>query len=181
MRALLDLYREGNLDPSSDEITARAGISQRSLFRYFDDLDDLARTAIDRARQDVLHLVEIDVDTSATLRDRVTTLTRARAELWEDAEYIAQVTRLRAPFQPVVAEQLAATREYLRDQVRSFFAPEFDAMEPGGAQRALAMADVVTSFESWRLLRDDQGLDREETTRSVADALITILQTGARP
>ena len=41
--AMLELYVEGNLDPSSDEIAERAGLSPRSLFRYFEDLDDLGQ------------------------------------------------------------------------------------------------------------------------------------------
>ena len=35
--ALLSLYDEGNLRPGTDRIAERAGISPRSLFRYFDD------------------------------------------------------------------------------------------------------------------------------------------------
>ncbi|MBV8463124.1 MAG: helix-turn-helix transcriptional regulator, partial [Acidimicrobiales bacterium] len=48
--ALLDLYREGNLRPSTDEIAERAGLSPRSLFRYFEDVDDLAGAAVNRAQ-----------------------------------------------------------------------------------------------------------------------------------
>ena len=44
--ALLDLYREGNLSPGADAVAERSGLSRRSLFRYFDDLDDLCRAAI---------------------------------------------------------------------------------------------------------------------------------------
>src|SRR6185437_733480 len=49
--ALLDLYGESNLRPSTAEIADRAGLSHRSLFRYFDDFDDLCREAICRAEQ----------------------------------------------------------------------------------------------------------------------------------
>ena len=36
--SLLALYAEGDLNPSTDAIALRAGLSPRSLFRYFDDL-----------------------------------------------------------------------------------------------------------------------------------------------
>src|ERR1035438_5413311 len=52
--ALLDLYRDGNLRPSTEEIAARSGLSPRSLFRYFDDVDDLTRTAIRHQEHRVL-------------------------------------------------------------------------------------------------------------------------------
>ena len=47
IEALLALVREGNMDPGGAEIAERAGVSHRSVFRYFDDLGDLIRTAID--------------------------------------------------------------------------------------------------------------------------------------
>ena len=49
--AMLELYREGNLAPSSDAIAERAGLSPRSLFRYFEDIDDLVHAAITRQQQ----------------------------------------------------------------------------------------------------------------------------------
>ena len=52
--ALLDLYSEGNLRPSTDEIAERAGISPRSLFRYFEDSDDLAGEAVSRQLERVM-------------------------------------------------------------------------------------------------------------------------------
>ena len=57
--ALLDLFQEGNLRPGADEIAARSGLSRRSVFRYFDALDDLARVAIARQPARVSHLVEV--------------------------------------------------------------------------------------------------------------------------
>src|SRR3546814_17871460 len=44
--AVLALYDSGNLAPSSDDIAERAGPSVRSVFRYFDDVDDMLRAAI---------------------------------------------------------------------------------------------------------------------------------------
>ncbi|HRE00682.1 MAG TPA: TetR family transcriptional regulator, partial [Ilumatobacteraceae bacterium] len=46
--ALLTLYHDGVLEPSADAIAEQAGLSARSLFRYFDDLDDLQRAAVER-------------------------------------------------------------------------------------------------------------------------------------
>ena len=45
--ALIDLIQEGNLTPTVAKIADRAAVSHRSVFRYFDDLNDLARTAIE--------------------------------------------------------------------------------------------------------------------------------------
>ena len=50
--ALLDLYGESNLRPSTAEIAERAGLSHRSLFRYFDDFEDLCREGKSLSRLD---------------------------------------------------------------------------------------------------------------------------------
>ncbi|MFI0528109.1 MAG: TetR/AcrR family transcriptional regulator, partial [Ilumatobacteraceae bacterium] len=72
--AMLQLYAEGNLDPSSDEIAERAGLSPRSLFRYFDDLDDLVRGAIGRQHERLLPLARLDVSVDSPLAARVARL-----------------------------------------------------------------------------------------------------------
>src|SRR3546814_2134204 len=50
--AVLALYDSGNLAPSSDDIAERAGTSVRSVFRYFDDVDDMLRAAIGRRSEE---------------------------------------------------------------------------------------------------------------------------------
>lgn len=174
VEALLALYREGDVAPSSETICARAGLSARSLFRYFDDVDDLAQTAIDRAQQQVRHLVEVDAAPSDPLRDRIEALVASRAGLFEEVAPVAAVSRLRAASHPVVAANLRRTRAFLRDQVRALFAPELDAMAPADAAARLAAADVATSFEAHVLLRDDQALD-PAAARAATTATLTLL------
>src|SRR3954451_3861970 len=43
--ALLELFDEGEPQPGAARIAERAGVSERSVFRYFDDLDALAAEA----------------------------------------------------------------------------------------------------------------------------------------
>jgi AcrR family transcriptional regulator len=178
VEALLDLYREGNLTPSADEITGRAGLSPRSLFRYFDDLDDLARTAIERAQHDVAHLLAVDARPDDPLHRRVEALVSQRDELFEAVESVALVTRLRAPFSLVVADNLRRARRTLRNQVAELFAPELAALPDAVAEARLAALDVVTSFEGYRLLRDDQGLTRAAARTTLTDAITRLLTDG---
>ena len=56
--ALLAIVADGDLAPSADAVAARAGLSTRSLFRYFDDVDDLCRAAIARQHERVAALLE---------------------------------------------------------------------------------------------------------------------------
>ena len=46
--ALLEFFDEGESQPGAARIAERAGVSERSVFRYFDDLDALAAEAVAR-------------------------------------------------------------------------------------------------------------------------------------
>jgi AcrR family transcriptional regulator len=54
-----------------------------SLFRYFDDIEDLCRAAVDRQHQRALPLVPVKIDQSAPLAARITALVSQRVRLFE--------------------------------------------------------------------------------------------------
>ena len=81
--------------------------------------------------------------------------------------------RSRAPFNLVIATHLAQSRAYLRQQIADLFAPELAAHT--AAAQVLSAADVLASFESWRLLRDDQHLSIADATTTLATSLCALL------
>lgn len=174
--ALLDLYREGSVSPSADEVANRSGLSRRSLFRYFDDLDDLCRAAIARQTLRAGHLIVLKNMGEGSLANRITCLAAHRFELFEAIAPAARVGRLRAPYQSIVAQDIRKSRAVLRRQVEKHFAPEMDMMEPDHQRETLAAADVVCSFESFDLLREAQGLSGNEYQRTVRRVLTALLQ-----
>lgn len=173
--AMLALYGEGDLDPSSDAIAERAGLSPRSLFRYFDDLDDLVRVAISRQHERLLPIVRIDVSVAAPLADRVDRLVTQRLRLFDKIASVGIVSRVRAPFQPLIASELALSRSLLRRQVEQLFATELAARGGAGAAGAIAAIDVLTSFEALQLLRDDQHLTRDQIEATLTDSIHRLL------
>ncbi len=169
--ALLDLYRDGNLRPSAVDIAERAGLSPRSLFRYFDDVDDLSRAAMARQEERALPLLPVAAGPGDPRRKRIDALVAQRFRLFDTVAAAATVSRMRAPFTPLLAAELARNRAFLRDQVRVLFAPELSAMEDGRAAEVLAAADVLASFESHQLLRTAHGFGVERARRVMARAL----------
>lgn len=158
--AILELYAQSNYSPSSEEIAEIAGISARSLFRYFDDLDDLVRTAVSRQVARIVPQAQFEIDPAVPFVDRCARFVHHRVDLLEDYFELARAVRLRAPFQAPLAEQLRTARRFFRLQVAQVFEPELSVLADGDAVAALAAIDVLCSFESLGLLRDDQGLDR---------------------
>jgi AcrR family transcriptional regulator len=172
VEALLDLYRQGQLAPSADAIARQAGVSPRSLFRYFDDLDALIREAVRQQKAHLAPKMAFEVDPGLPFDERLAQLVAARLDLYEAMGAVARVARRVAHQQPPVADELGRIRAVLRDQVAEAFAPELAARRGGAGAEALAAADVLISWEAVDLLRSIHGLDRT----GIAAALVTGLR-----
>ena len=165
--AILDLFAEGNLRPGADEIAERSGVSRRSVFRYFDDLDALDRVAIERQIERVGDLIELADVGQGALDERVERIVTQRLRLFEAILPVARVSRLRAPFEPVVAQELAQSRRLFRRQVERHFGPELDRLKRGERNARLGAAEALCSFETYELLR----LGQEQTPKQVGDVM----------
>src|SRR4051794_15362530 len=108
--ALAELFHEGVYQPSSNEIAERAGISPRSLFRYFEDVDDLNRAAIERQLEAARPLLDVGVAPDAPTAEKIERLVEARALLFETIGPAARAARVGAHRHPVVAAQLRDAR-----------------------------------------------------------------------
>lgn len=177
VQALLELYREGNLTPSTDEIAARAGISARSLFRYFDDVDALVRTAIARQQQHLEPLYALEVDPTAPFEERLERFVRSRVQLLEAMGSVGLVARSLARSEPRIADELRRIRIALRHQIGEVFAPELAARSAADAAATLALVDIACSWESHHLLRVDQRMSRAAASAAMATGTRRLLGT----
>lgn len=173
--ALLELYREGDLQPSTDEIARRAGISARSVFRYFDDSDALVRTAIARQQEHLAPLYALTVGPDTPLPERIAGFVAQRVALLEGMGPVGLLARSAAPRQPRIAAELARIRGLLRGQVADLFAPELASRPKADAGAMLAALDVLSSWEAYHLLRDDQGLSRPDAVAALTTGMARLL------
>jgi TetR/AcrR family transcriptional regulator of autoinduction and epiphytic fitness len=169
--ALVALWDDGRYQTSAAEVAERAGISPRSLFRYFDDLGDLTRAAIERHLQAAAPLFDIPIDASEPTAAKIAAVVDCRLRLWDAIEASARAGRATAHRNPIVAERLHDARRSFCDQVRTLFAPEL-ADRPD----ALGPVDVLLSFESRELLRVEHRLGADRTRHSLVAALTALLE-----
>lgn len=175
--ALIGLFREGNYLPSSAEIAERAGLSPRSLFRYFEDVGDLARAAIEKEVAAARPLLAPPCVPGDPTEAKVDAVVRARVRLHASVAPAARAVRAAAPRNPVVAGQLRAARRFLRDQLESILAPELAATGRRAAS-VLAAVDVMCSFESYELLRTEHGLSDRQVAAVLRSSLTALLVPG---
>lgn len=150
--ALLELFASGVLTPSAAAIAERAGVSERSIFRYFDDLGDLVQAAVERFTERHAEDFAIDVDPDLTRAQRILAVADRIAYQRQVLGGIAIVARARAPFQPIIADVLARRRRFTRDELARVFAPELDPLDNRTRVMTLIALDAACSFESQSLV-----------------------------
>ena len=169
--ALLDLLSEGVVRPTAQDVAARSGVSLRSIFRIFDDVESLHAAAAARQLSRVRHLF-VDVVAAGPLAARVKTMVGITARLYEEIAPVRRAALRAAPESVALQEQLARARGWLRSEVERLFEAELAALEPS----ATSAVEVALSFEAWDQLRSQQGLSvaRSSTavTRLVQRALL---------
>ena len=173
--AVLDLFSEDNLSPGPEEVAERAGLSVRSVYRYFDDHDALARAAIERQLERLGPLLLLPAIGEGDLDHRISRFVDARLGLQAAAGPALRATRMRATFDPVVREQFESDRQRLRAQIERQFAPELDVMDPDRARARLAAADALCAFESLDHYLVHRGFPPADTSALLSDALRALL------
>jgi AcrR family transcriptional regulator len=175
--ALLDMIREGDLHPGAAEIAERAGVSHRSIFRYFDDLDDLVRTVIDQAFQDAGPLSRITNIGEGTLEDRIRVFVDERLALFDYVNGPMQVARMRASTIPSIDEEIAVVAEAFRVQIAEHFATELDAVPATDRDDVVSAILVLTSYDAYVIHTTLLANDRDHMRSSWNTALLTLLRT----
>jgi len=173
--ALLELFREGELNPAVTTVAERSGVSLRSVFRYFDDLDEMGRMAIARHAEGNEHLLQLKGLGTGSREDRIKRLVEQRFALYEAVAPVVRASLLRAPFQPVIAAGLAERRAFLRDQLEQHFAKELKRLSGSVREVVAAGADALTSFETAELLRVERKLSAARSMAVVRGSLDRLL------
>ncbi len=172
--AVIDLVLEGETPPSAETVAARAGVSQASVFRYFDTLDELRHDAVDRyilRFADLLGIPDVGVGPAP---ERVRRLVAARDAFFERTAPMARLTRRQSVDVPELAETLDRLRSTFIDQIAQHFAPELERLEPRARKHRVAAIAALTSFEGWDQLAALGEDGRREALRHAVGDLLSI-------
>ncbi|MCU1372238.1 MAG: putative TetR family transcriptional regulator [Ilumatobacteraceae bacterium] len=177
--AVLDLFADGSLTPLPAEVAERSGVSLRSVYRYFDDMDALVRAAIARNLARMGPLFDLEDAGTGSLPGRVERIVAARLRLYDALAPMARAAVARAPHNPIIAERLEETRLLLRRQVEEMFAPELGSLDRGAAGEVVAAVDVLLELDAVDHLRRHRGMGEEEAGRVLVRAVEAQLRAAA--
>jgi AcrR family transcriptional regulator len=173
--ALLGLIENGEIDITAALIASKAGLSERSIFRYFDDVSDLHRSVCDQAFSKEIALALIDDAGTGSLDTKIENFINQRVRIYTMNEKIAPAARSFAFKNPIIKNQIVRGRKLLRIQIIKHFEVELSALDKQQQQAAVAIIDSLTTFESYDMMRSDQKMSvhtiKSILTESIRKAL----------
>ena len=168
VEALLRLYDRGVRLPSLSDVAEEAGLTTRSIYHHFEDMESLAHEVGRRQNERFAHLFD-PPPVTGTLDQRATALVAQRAELFEAISSVRRTALLLMHRSPTIARQQKRVAAMLRDQVLRTFAPELDACD---GELLLEALDLLTSWEAWDRLRTWQRLSADRARQVLVELVI---------
>jgi AcrR family transcriptional regulator len=156
--ALLELIGEGDLKASPERIVERAGVSLRTLWTNFKDLEGLYAAVNDR-------LIEIidehhrPISPDLPLPERAARFCEQRGRILEMVAPAARAAALRLPYSAQLRRNRAVHNARTQAEIEAVFAGEL-----AGDVSLLRALVVNTTWPAWSVLRDDLDLDVAEAT-----------------
>ena len=170
--ALLELYESGEVQPSAARVAALAGVSERSVFRYFDDMEDLATTAVSIQWERVQPFYK-DLSTEGSFANRLQAIIDHRLALYDKVGGVFRVGLAAAVRISAAAEAVEQRRDFLRRQGRRQFRIEIEAQD--NPTNASTIVDFTLSLENIDYLRRSAGMTNTQIKKVLAENLQAVL------
>lgn len=166
LAAMVDLIESGQPAPTAETVAARAGVSLRTVFRHFEEMENLHLEIAALVFERVRHILERPFQTREWPQSLSESIAR-RAEFFE----------IMAPFKTAIdvhrhrSRAISAQHRRITVMSRDLLAAALPA-ELLADRQTFELLALLLSLESWQRLREQQGM-------SVAEAQEAVLK-GAR-
>lgn len=158
--AYLDLLRENQKPPTTQEIAKRAGCSVRSIFERFSDLLTLSLAAADYAFEQAMAqaaVPNVDADLHTQLKSQV----EMRAVICEQWLPLWRALLRYQSKSPELSMRIKRIRAVMGARLALVYGPELSTLPEEERTQLLLALDILTDFESWGRLREDHCLSIE--------------------
>ncbi len=171
--ALIDLVAAGDTSPTAQRIADRAGVSVRSVYQHFTDVDGLFEQA-GRRLFDWVNVQKIEIPPDAPLSERITVLIENRSRILEALTPFSRAARVMEPGAETLRQWRITLLRDARERLARVFGPELAALAPEARDDLLSAMDVLTTWQSWDHLRQG-GATAAEARRVMAGGLRILL------
>lgn len=178
VEAFLQLVRSGDDKPSSLDIAARAGVTQRTLFNQFRDVSQLLEAAVERQ---VAHVRSIlpDVPARGSLRTRIDRYVDGLSRVLDGVAEVRWAVLRHPGASPQLARGIASVRAETRRRLEALLEPATACLDDAARAELLDAAEVATDPMTWRTLRRQLGLSRAAAAAVMRRTLLALATVEA--
>jgi TetR/AcrR family transcriptional regulator, regulator of autoinduction and epiphytic fitness len=177
-RAIVDamraLHAEGDLRPTAPRVAARAGVSLRTVWQHFADMEALLLEAGRRDLEILLQIVS-PIGPDLPLHVRVDMLADQRARVHEQMTPGWRAARIQQPFSPELARSKKRMTALAQAELEAVFAAELGSLASPRRRELVDALQGVSIWAFWDSLRSDVGLSPRQARDTLAQVLLALL------
>lgn len=175
VRAFLDLVRAGVSEPGAHTIAHKAGVSPRTVFRCYEDVESLYRELAAKVRADLLSRAFPELKTR-NRSHRLERFLKNQVAACADHEHLRFALEGHRRRFDAVDDETRALARIERERLTLAINPD-NALNPD----LFEALNALVSFDMWRRLRIEQGLSKARAGRvmvSSAQAVFAAAMDG---
>jgi AcrR family transcriptional regulator len=158
VEAMRALHAEGDLRPTAPRVAERAGVSLRTVWQQFADMEALLVEA-DRRDEEILRSLVEWIDPGQPLAARVALFTGQRARILEQMTPSWRAARIHTPCSAELTRSKARTLAKGKADLERVFAPELAQLAGKRRQQLLDGLHAISIWSFWESLRTELNLD----------------------
>lgn len=166
----LALMEEGNLIPTAQQISDKAGVGIRSFFRHFEDMETLFAT-MDEQNRDATEALYLGGDRDGTLDERILHAIERYGEGYEKQRNMVLSTSAQLWRSETLRKNYARYQRGLRKDLDDWL-PELKQLTRSEREAV----DAIASFEMWHRLRYHQRLSKQAAIDTVVGMLHALIE-----
>jgi TetR/AcrR family transcriptional regulator, regulator of autoinduction and epiphytic fitness len=172
--AMRELHAEGDLRPTAPRVAGRAGVSLRTVWQQFADMETLLVEASQRDGEILRSLME-RIEPDQPLVARVALFVSQRSRILEQMTPSWRAARIHEPFSEQLRRNKARMLAMAKAELEVVFAQELAELGGEKRQQMLDGLHAISIWSFWESLRADLGLgpgQARELLRSTFTALL---------
>ncbi len=176
VEAALQLFQAGARDVKMEDLAEAAGVSVRSVYRYFSNIDEVLEAAMMENLSLYGHLFEIDNLGRGPLSERIRNLVTARLNLITAAYPMITAVLRHVHSDNAIGAQARWRLQHMYLQNAEMFGSEFSRMTAVESRQIAAAIDSLLSYYTADSMLNRLGFSTAETEAALVHSLELLLR-----
>ena len=176
VEAALQLFQAGARDVKMEDLAEAAGVSVRSVYRYFANVDEVLEAAMMANLSQYGHLFEIDNLGQGPLPERIRNLVAARLNLITAAYPMITAVLRHVHADNAIGAQARWRLQHMYLQNAEMFRSEFSRMTAVESRQIAAAIDSLLSYYTVDSMLNRLGFSTEEAEAALVHGLELLLR-----